>query len=149
MKTKDLRKNAGMIVGSPKAATSRKNGPMASRGEGEDLAGPAGERFAVTTIAKRVPYILVSVKFPDPVHPGVNPVNVHVPVIALLFTVPCRVSVLPLGVADVTVNWNAPVILPLKFPLKTNDPVWDAAELKQPVDVVKVRFAPVTAVPLL
>jgi len=93
-----------MIVKQPKAATSRENGALASRGEREDLASLAGERFAVTTSAKRIPYILVSVKFPDPVHPGVNPVNVHVPVIALWFTVPCRVSVFPLGVADVMVN---------------------------------------------
>jgi len=93
-------------------------------------------------------YIFVIVKFPDPVHPPV-PVKVHVPVTVLLFTVPCRVSVLPLGVPDVMVNWKAPVILPLKFPLRTNDPVWDPPEVKQAVDVVKLRLVPVTTtVPL-
>ena len=115
----------------------------------EDLAGLSGRKIRSHDHCEKHPYILVSVKLPEPVHPGVNPVSVHVPVIALLFTVPCRVSVLPLGVADVMVNWNAPVILLLKFPLKTNEPVWDAAEVKQPVDVVKVRFAPVTVLPLL
>jgi hypothetical protein len=39
--------------------------------------------------------------------------------------------------------------LPLKFPLKTNDPACDAAEVKQPVETVKVRFVPVTTLPLL
>jgi hypothetical protein len=33
-------------------------------------------------------YILVRVKFPDPVHPEVTPVKFHVPVIVLLFTDP-------------------------------------------------------------
>jgi hypothetical protein len=33
-------------------------------------------------------YVFIIVKFPDPVHPGVNPVKVHVPVMVLLFTVP-------------------------------------------------------------
>ena len=56
---------------------------------------------------------------------------------------------MPLGVPDVTVNWKAPVILPLKFPLKTNEPVCDPPEVKQGVDVVKLRFVPVTVVPLL
>jgi hypothetical protein len=48
------------------------------------------------------------------------------------------------------VNWNAPLILPLKFPLRTKDPDCDPPEVKHGVDVVKVRFVPVTvAVPLL
>jgi hypothetical protein len=45
-------------------------------------------------------YIFVIVKFPDPVHPDVTPVRVHVPEIVLFFTVPWRVSTLPLGVPD-------------------------------------------------
>jgi len=94
-------------------------------------------------------YIRVNVKSPAPVQPGVNPAKVQPPMIALLLTVPWRVSVLLLGVAEVIVNWNEPVILPLKFPLKTNDPVCDAAEVKHPVETVNVRFVPVKVVPLL
>jgi hypothetical protein len=41
------------------------------------------------------------------------------------------------------------VIFPLKFPLRTNDPVCDPPEVKQAVEVVKLRFVPVTTVPLL
>jgi len=94
-------------------------------------------------------YTFVIVKFPAPVHPPV-PVKVHVPLIVLLFTIPCcRVSVLPGGVPDVMVNWNVPVIFPLKFPLRTNDPVCDPPEVKQVFDVVKLRLVPVTTVPLL
>jgi hypothetical protein len=36
------------------------------------------------------------------------------------------------------------VIFPLKFPLRTNDPVCDPPEVKQAVEVVKLRFVPVT-----
>jgi hypothetical protein len=91
-------------------------------------------------------YIFVIVKVPDPVQSAV-PVKVHVPVIVLLFTVPCRTSVLPLGVPEVIVNWKLPVIFPLKFPLRTNDPVCVPPEVKQEFDV-KLRFVPVTTVPL-
>jgi hypothetical protein len=95
-------------------------------------------------------YIFVIVKVPFPVHPDVTPVKVHVPEIVLLFTLPCRTSVLPLGVPDVMVNWKTPVIFPLKFPLRANDPVWDPPEVKQAFDVVKLRLVPVTvSVPLL
>ena len=67
----------------------------------------------------------------------------------MLFTEPLRTSVLPGGVPDVMVNWKLPVILPLKFPLSTKDPVWVPPEVKHGVDVVKLRFVPVTAVLLL
>ena len=87
-------------------------------------------------------------KFPAPVQPGVNPAKVQPPEITLLLTVPSRVSVLSLGVAEVMVNWKVPVILPLKFPLKTNDPVCDAAEVKHPEETVNVRFVPVIVFPL-
>jgi hypothetical protein len=88
------------------------------------------------------------VNVPDPVHPPV-PVKVHVPVIVLLATVPCRTSVLPLGVPDIIVSWKVPMTFPLEFWLSTNDPVCDPPEVKQEVDVVKVRFVPVTiTVPL-
>jgi hypothetical protein len=93
-------------------------------------------------------YIFVIVKVPDPVHPPV-PVKFHVPVIVLLTTVPCRVSVLPPGVPDMIVRSKAPVIFPFMLLLRTNDPVCDPPEVKQVVDVMKVRFVPVTAtVPL-
>jgi hypothetical protein len=36
----------------------------------------------------------------------------------------------------------------LKFPLRTNDPVCDPPDVKQGVEVVKLRFVPVTTVPL-
>lgn len=94
-------------------------------------------------------YIRVNVKFPVPVQPGVNPVKFQVPVMALLLTVPWRASVFPLGVAEVIVSWKVPVILPLKLPLRMNDPVSVTAEVKQPVEVVNVRFVPVTVLPLL
>jgi hypothetical protein len=45
-------------------------------------------------------YIFVIVKFPDPEHPDVTPVKVHVPEIVLFFTVPWRVNTLLLGVPD-------------------------------------------------
>jgi hypothetical protein len=92
------------------------------------------------------PHILVIVKVPDPEHP---PVKIHVPVTVLLFTVPVRVRVLPGGVPDTMVNWKAPVILPLRSPLSTNDPVSVPPEVKQSVEVVKVRFVPVTTVVVL
>ena len=41
-------------------------------------------------------YTLFIVKLPDPAHPDVTPVRVQVPETVLLFTVPCRVSRLPL-----------------------------------------------------
>lgn len=56
---------------------------------------------------------------------------------------------LSLGVAEVIVNWKLPVRLPLAFPLKMKVPVCVAAEVKQPVETVKVRFVPVTTLPLL
>src|ERR1700719_1506339 len=90
-------------------------------------------------------------KVPDPVQLGVTPVKFQLPLMVLSFTIPCvRVSVLPGGVPDVMVNWKVPVIFPLTFPLRTNDPVSDPPEVKQGVDGLKVRLAPVTvAVPLL
>jgi hypothetical protein len=95
-------------------------------------------------VGKASSYILVSVKVPDPVQPPV-PVKVHMPVTVLLFSIPCcRISVLPGGVPDVMVNWKLPVIFPLKFPFRTNDPVSDPPEVKQGVDVEKLRFVPVT-----
>ena len=41
-------------------------------------------------------YILFIVKLPDPAHPDVTPVRVQVPETVLLFTMPWRVSRLPL-----------------------------------------------------
>ena len=90
-------------------------------------------------------------KVPDPVQPEVTPVKFQLPLMVLSFTIPCvRVSVLPLGVPDVMVNWKVPVIFPLTLPLRTNDPVSDPPEVKQGVDGLNVRLLPVTvAVPLL
>lgn len=94
-------------------------------------------------------YILVDVKVPLPEHPSVDPVSFHVPVIVLLFTVPWSTRVLPLGVPEVIVNWNAPVIFPVKLPLKIKEPVCVPPEVKHGVDVEKLRFVPVTVLPLL
>jgi hypothetical protein len=88
-------------------------------------------------------HIFVIVKVPVPVHP---PLRTHVPAMVLLVTVPVRVNALPAGVPDTIVNWKAPVTLPLRFPLSTNDPVCVPPEVKQPVVVVKLRFVPVTTV---
>src|ERR1700730_3028237 len=46
-------------------------------------------------------------------------------------------------------SWNAPVTLPLKFPLRMNEPVSDPPDEKQGVAVVKLRLVTLTAVPLL
>ncbi len=90
-------------------------------------------------------------KVPEPVHPAVTPVKFQLPLMVLSFTIPCvRVSVLPLGVPEAMVNWKVPVIFPLTFPLRTNDPVSDPPEVKQGVEGLNVRLLPVTvAVPLL
>jgi hypothetical protein len=90
----------------------------------------------------------VKVKVPVPVHPDVIPLKFQLPVIVLSLTVPVMVSVFPGGVPEVMVNWKAPVTAPLKFPLRTNDPVCVPPEVKQGVAVEKTRFVPVTAVPL-
>jgi transposase len=44
------------------------------------------------SVKTAVCYDLFIVKLPDPTQPAVIPVNVHVPVIVLLWTVPCKVS---------------------------------------------------------
>jgi hypothetical protein len=62
------------------------------------------------------------VKVPEPVQPA-EPVRDQFPVILFPFTVPVSVSVLPLGDPDTTLKPNWPVTLPLKFPLKANDPL--------------------------
>jgi hypothetical protein len=93
--------------------------------------------------------LLVIVKFPDPVHPDVTPVNVHVPVTVLFVRVPVRVSTLPLGVADCTVNSKPPVFTPLVLPVSVKPPVSDEVEAKHGVAVLNMRSVPVTVVLLL
>jgi hypothetical protein len=93
--------------------------------------------------------LLVIVKFPDPLHPDVTPVNVHDPVIVLLLSVPVMVSTLPLGLEDCTVNSKLPAVTPLVLPLNIKPPVSDEMDTKQGVAVVKVRLVPVIVVPLL
>ena len=68
---------------------------------------------------------MVIVKLPEPVHPDVTPVNVQVPAIVLLVTVPFMVSTFPLGDADCTVSSNAPVVTPLVLPVSVNPPFSD------------------------
>jgi hypothetical protein len=92
------------------------------------------------------------VKVPDPVHPDCNPASVHVPEIVLLFSVPCRLSVL-FPVLPVDGLWifseKPPVTAPLKFPVRENAPVWVAPLAKQPLLVLNVRLVPVTLLSLL
>ena len=49
-------------------------------------------------------YIFVTTKLPEPEHPELIPTSVHLPVMVLLFAVPCRVKVSPLGLPDLTVS---------------------------------------------
>ena len=92
------------------------------------------------------------VKVPDPVHPDCSPASVHVPEMELLFSVPCRLSVL-FPVAPVAglcmFSEKPPVTLPLKLPVRENAPVWVAPLAKQPLLVLKVRLVPVTLPSLL
>jgi hypothetical protein len=80
------------------------------------------------------------VKLPPPVHPELIPVSVHVPVIVLLFTFPVNVKVLPLGDPERMVNPKRPLTLPLKSPLRENDPVCVSPETKHGDDVVNVKL---------
>ena len=89
------------------------------------------------------------VKFPDPLHPAVTPLNVHDPVMVLLLSIPVMVSTLPLGFEDCTVNSKLPEVIPLVLPLNIRPPVSDEVDTKHGVAVVKVKFAPVIVVPLL
>src|ERR1700756_1565678 len=65
----------------------------------------------------------------------------------LLFTDPCRLRVL-FPVVPLAGPWilspNAPVTLPLKLPVRENEPVAVAPLLKQALLVVNLRFVPVT-----
>lgn len=82
-------------------------------------------------------------KVPLPVQPN-PPARVHVPEIVFPFAVPLSVSVLPEGVPDFTIIPNVPFTLPLKFPVKPNDPeaVWP--EVKHGDADVMVRFVTVS-----
>ena len=66
------------------------------------------------------PYILVMVKVPVPEQPV--PVIVHVPVMVFPFAVPVRLTVLPAGVPEVTVNPKVPFTLPLVSPVRVKVP---------------------------
>ena len=87
----------------------------------------------------RLGYILVMVKVPLPVHPN-PPASVQVPEIVFPFAVPLSVSVLPEGVPDLTIIPNVPFTLPLKLPLKVNDPVAVWPAVKHGDADVMVRF---------
>ena len=92
------------------------------------------------------PYIFVSVKFPEPVHPDCAPVKFHVPEIVLLFTLPwsVRMFCVPGNIVEMVIP-NAPVTFPLKFPLRVNEPVSVVFELKHGLDEVKLKLVTVTA----
>ena len=92
-----------------------------------------------------VTYIFVIVKVPLSLQ-SVPPTSIHVPEIAFPFTVPVRVSVLPPGVPDVTVNWNLPFTLPLKSPLKTKEPLSVSPDTKHDEFVANLKLL-TTSVP--
>ena len=79
-------------------------------------------------------------KFPEPVQP-LPPVRDHVPVMVSPFAVPVSDSVLPLGVPDTTLNVKDPVTLPLKSPVKANDPLSVSPDTKHGEFVEKLKFA--------
>ena len=60
--------------------------------------------FRLSLKVEKSCYIFVAVKLPEPVHPELIPTSVHVPVMVLFVTVPCRVKVSPLGLPDWTVS---------------------------------------------
>ena len=68
------------------------------------------------------------------------PLIVHLPEIVFPFAVPCKVSVFPAGVPEFTVNPNVPFVLPLKFPLRVNDPLSVSPETKHPELLLKVNL---------
>src|ERR1035437_6084350 len=70
----------------------------------------------------------------------VPPVRVHVPVIAFPFTVPISFSVLPLGDPDTTLKVKVPVTLPLKSPVKANDPLSVSPDTKHGPFVEKLNW---------
>src|SRR5579863_9772387 len=83
------------------------------------------------------------VNVPDPVQVEL-PVKVQLPVIVFPFTVPTRASALPEGVPDCTVMPNLPFTLPLKSPLKVNEPVSVSPDVKHDELVVKLKFVNAT-----
>jgi hypothetical protein len=83
------------------------------------------------------------VKLPEPVQFEL-PVKVQVPVIVFPFTVPTRASAFPDGVPDCTVIPNLPLTLPLKSPLKANEPVSVSPDVKHDEFVLKLKFVKVT-----
>src|SRR5580700_10322392 len=84
---------------------------------------------------------LLMVKFPLPLHPML-PLRVQVPVMVLPFTAPCRASWLFVPVEDVVEMFipNVPVTLPLKVPLRPNEPVCVVGLEKQEPLVVNLRL---------
>ena len=88
------------------------------------------------------------VKLPLPVQPKFPP-SVQVPEIVFPFAVPLSVSVLPEGVPDFTTIPNVPFTLPLKLPLRENDPVAVWPEVKHGDADVMVRFVTLSEPSLL
>jgi hypothetical protein len=91
------------------------------------------------------------VKFPLPVQPEPVPVKFHVPVTALLVSVPSNVSwLVPLAfdAPDCSVIWKFPVVTPLVVPVEVNEPVPVVPEAKHDDAVLKLMLLTVTA-PLL
>lgn len=88
------------------------------------------------------------VKVPEPVQVEL-PLNVQVPVIVFPATVPDRASVLPAGVPECTVIPNLPFTLPLRSPLKVNEPVSVSPDVKHGEFVVKLKFVKATDPSLL
>ena len=96
----------------------------------------------------RMRHDLLMVKFPLPLHP-VAPLRVHVPVIVLPFTAPCKASWF-VPVEDVVEMFipNVPVTLPLKVPLRPNEPVCVVGPEKQEALVVNLKLVMLIDPPL-
>jgi hypothetical protein len=62
-------------------------------------------------------------------------------VIAFPFTVPISFSVLPLGDPDTTLKVKVPVTLPLKSPVKANDPLSVSPDTKHGPLVEKLNWS--------
>jgi hypothetical protein len=92
-------------------------------------------------------YIRFIVNVPEPVQPVV-PVSVQVPEIALPATTPLSTSVLPADPWDFIVIPKVPLVWPLKFPLKPNEPDSVSPDAKHAEFVVKLKLLMLNDPPL-
>jgi hypothetical protein len=102
--------------------------------------GPAGLKHRSAPLRRfdLATYILVIVKVPVPEQPV--PVMVQVPVMVFPFAVPVRLTILPAGFPEFTVNPKVPFTLPLVFPVRVNVPAAVSPETKQGELLAKVKL---------